>query len=181
MVPVAARAVPPPWHPAFEAPAVVSAINYVHTIIFPAAFALLPAKMDSLRARAMLLAIGLQESRFLYRHQVQGPAGGFWQFEEAGVAGILRHGSSAELSWGIAEAMGYQRSVAMLQDALDDNDVLACAYARLLLWTSARGLPAKTESRAAWSLYLDCWRPGKPHPATWDPFFAQAWAAVEGR
>ena len=28
----------------------------------------------------MLLAIGLQESRFVHRRQIGGPACGFWQF-----------------------------------------------------------------------------------------------------
>lgn len=36
------------------------------------AFSLLPSKMNSKEARLMLLAIGLQESRFQYRRQLVG-------------------------------------------------------------------------------------------------------------
>ncbi|WP_322786536.1 hypothetical protein [Advenella kashmirensis] len=45
---------------------------------------LLPARMDSAQARVMLLAIGLQESRFTHTHQIGGPAHGYWQFESGG-------------------------------------------------------------------------------------------------
>lgn len=38
---------------------------------------LLPAKMDSVKARVMILAIGLQESRFEHTHQIGGPAHGY--------------------------------------------------------------------------------------------------------
>ena len=46
------------------------------------AMALLPARMDTPEADCMLLAIGLQESRFVHRRQIGGPARGFWQFEK---------------------------------------------------------------------------------------------------
>lgn len=52
---------------------------------------LLPAKMDTPKARVMMLAIGMQESRFEHRKQIGGPARGFFQFEEAGgVRGVLK-------------------------------------------------------------------------------------------
>ena len=54
-------------------------VNPIPDILDPAA-KLLPG-MDSAKARVMLLAIGLQESRFEHRRQIGGPARGFWQFE----------------------------------------------------------------------------------------------------
>lgn len=46
------------------------------------ALRLLPPAMDTVKARVMLLAIGLQESAFAARRQAgNGPARGFWQFE----------------------------------------------------------------------------------------------------
>ena len=45
---------------------------------------LLPPKFDTPEARVMMLAIGMQESRFLHRKQIGGPARGFFQFEEGG-------------------------------------------------------------------------------------------------
>lgn len=43
------------------------------TAIVPA-LELLPPKMSSKRAVVMMLAIGLQESRLIYRRQIKGPA-----------------------------------------------------------------------------------------------------------
>nr|WP_316904517.1 hypothetical protein [Ralstonia mannitolilytica] len=73
--------------------------DVVKTAIEPA-LAILPSAMDTREARVMLLAIGLQESRFMLRRQVGGPARGFWQFEEGtkmsrgGVWGVYLHDSS---------------------------------------------------------------------------------------
>ncbi len=66
------------------------------------AMALLPARMDTSEARCMLLAIGLQESRFVHRRQIGGPARGFWQFERGtpasrgGVWGVFLHAASRD-------------------------------------------------------------------------------------
>ena len=49
------------------------------------ALALLPAAMNTPQARCMLLAIGLQESRFVHRRQIGGPARGFGSLNEARV------------------------------------------------------------------------------------------------
>ena len=53
--------------------------QYIRDVVIPAALHMLPGHMDSPEARAMLLAIGLQESKLTYRRQVGGPAHGFWQ------------------------------------------------------------------------------------------------------
>jgi hypothetical protein len=50
--------------------------------IFDDAAKLLPF-MDSPKARVLSAAIGHQESRFIHRRQINGPARGFWQFERA--------------------------------------------------------------------------------------------------
>lgn len=56
----------------------MSTLKLITTQAIEPALSLLPARMDSSRARAMLLAIGLQESRFEYRRQMNnGPARGF--------------------------------------------------------------------------------------------------------
>ena len=59
-----------------------------------------------------------------------------------------------------------------------DNDVMAAVFARLLLWTLPDRLPTADEPERAWSQYLAAWRPGKPHPKTWDAYFAAAWQRV---
>lgn len=139
------------------------------------ALGLLPGQMDSDRARLMLLAIGLQESRFQHRRQIGGPARGFWQFErEGGVQGVLRHPATSRLAGTVCSLRG----VAPVPDAvyrrLEYDDVLAAAFARLLLWTDPQPLPALGDVAAAWQYYLRTWRPGRPHRETWDGLYAQA-------
>ncbi|WP_424917654.1 hypothetical protein [Achromobacter spanius] len=151
------------------------------TAIAPA-LGLLPANRDTRAARVMLLAIGLQESRFLHRRQIKGPAVGFWQFERGGgVRGVLAHPSS----WADARAVCAIRDVEPtstgVYNSLAHDDILAAAFARMLLWTDPKRLPSLGDADGAWSLYLRTWRPGKPHPETWPALYAQALAAVEDR
>ena len=62
--------------------------------------------------------------------------------------------------------------------AMETDDILAAAAARLLLFTDPRRLPALGDDREAWNLYLRNWRPGKPHRTTWPSLYAQALAFV---
>jgi hypothetical protein len=154
------------------------------------AFRLLPARMASDEARVMLLAIGLQESRF--RHRVQlplrpgmppGPARGFWQFEQGGgVRGVLGHSASSRMAMEICAARGIDRpSSPVVWQALATDDVLAAGFARLLLWTDSRPLPRLGDHPAAWDYYIRNWRPGKPHPQTWRALYDSAVETVKGR
>jgi len=142
------------------------------TIIRPA-LAELPAKMQGERAEVLLLAIGLQESRFIYRKQIAGPARGFWQFERTGVQGVLSHPASDALALKLCTE--YEaKSAESVHILLESKDVLACQFARLLLWTDPRPLPAIGEVMDAWQYYIRNWRPGKPHRKTWSDLYAQA-------
>ncbi|KNE25254.1 hypothetical protein [Achromobacter spanius] len=145
------------------------------------ALALLPAKMDTPTARVMLLAIGLQESRFLHRRQIKGPAVGFWQFERGGgVRGVLAHPSSWADARSVCAVRDVEPTATDVYNSLPHDDILAAAFARLLLWTDPMRLPAIGDGAAAWALYLRTWRPGKPHPETWPALYAQALAALGG-
>lgn len=126
------------------------------------ALLLLPAKMCSPQAEVMLLAIGLQESRFVHRRQIKGPARSFWQAELGGgmVHGLLRHHLTSELAVAVCDARGVQPVNEHIYTAIEHDDVLAAALARLLLWTDPGKLPSKGEVDAAWQLYLRTWRPG---------------------
>jgi hypothetical protein len=163
-------------------------IDLIHRFILPAAYAVLPAPLHSARATAQLLAIGLQESRFGHRYQTGGPARGFWQFEQGasgtrhGVAGVLGDPRSGPILRDAIEALQYPRAstAADLHEALAHNDVLAAVVARCLLWSSRAPLPRDAaDVDAAWTLYLACWRPGKPHRTFWPAAYATAWALVE--
>ena len=141
--------------------------------------ALLPGRMSGGLGEVMLLAIGLQESRFTHRRQVRGPARGFWQFEQGGgVVGVLRHPVSREHALRVCDARGVQPVAEQVYQRLEHDDVLAAAFARLLLWTDPAPLPPLGEPQRAWDLYIRTWRPGKPHRHTWDGLYAKALAEV---
>ncbi|BEG74421.1 hypothetical protein [Achromobacter xylosoxidans] len=148
------------------------------------ALALLPAGMDTPAARVMLLSIGLQESRFVHRRQIGGPARGFWQFEKGtrasrgGVWGVYLHAASKDRLAALCKARSVSCDPDAIYAALEYDDVLAAGVARLLLWTDPKALPAVGDADAAWALYLRTWRPGKPHPGTWPDLYRQAAAEV---
>lgn len=138
------------------------------------ALLLLPAKMDSKQARVMLIAIGLQESRFEHRRQIGGPARGFWQFEKGGVKGVLTHKATKEIAFNVCELRGITATEPAVYRQLEHDDVLAAAFARLLLFTHPHKLPGLGDAEYAWNYYLKTWRPGKPHPETWPALYAKA-------
>lgn len=158
-------------------------IDSIHRYAMPAALSLLPPTMDTPAARAMLLAIGLQESRFERRRQMRnGPARGFWQFESmGGVFGVLTHPQTRHHAESVLCALRYDSILPLpstVHAAIEHNDVLACALARLLLWTVPGPLPARTESVESWNYYLEGWRPGKPHADHWADNWTRAWEIV---
>ena len=150
------------------------------------ALAALPARMRSREAVVMLLAIGLQESEFKHRRQMaDGPARGLWQFEKmGGVAGVLQHRTTSALAVEICRARGVAAAAGAVHTALEHDDVLAAAFARLLLWTDPKPLPALNDVDGAWQLYLRTWRPGAYTRGTaeqkaalrkkWSTYYAQA-------
>lgn len=155
--------------------------NIVETAINPA-LAWLPPKMDSAAARVQLLAMGLQESRFEYRRQMNnGPAKSFWQMERGGgCAGLVRHRASRDLMKQACIDRGCAFTALAIWNAIENDDILAAIAARLLLWTDPKPLPSVNDPGAAWDLYIRVWRPGRPHPSTWPAFHAQAVAEVTG-
>lgn len=154
----------------------MSAERFVSNEVFGAAFPLLPDRMDSKEARAMLVAIGLQESRFTHRRQIGGPARGWWQFEQGGVNGVLTHAQTKIPIGSVLDMMVYDHEPATSYNAIADNDILACCYARLLLFTHPKALPLVGNYEYAWAYYTWLWRPGAPHRETWDAFYDEAWA-----
>ena len=157
---------------------------YVARYVLPAAFALLPDRLDSPEARGQVMAIGMHESKFLVRRQYQGgPARGFWQFErDGGVKGVLRHDASHFLAESVLAVLGYSAlaTPAEIHAALEHNDVLAAAFARLLLWTDPHPLPLSGDRDAGWALYQSAWRPGKPRVTDWPSDFTEGWNSLDG-
>lgn len=138
---------------------------------------------DTVDARRFLLAIALQESGLLHRRQVvkggaeNGPAASFWQFEQGGgCKGVLCHASTEERMLQVCERYNVAPTPAGLWEAMRYNDVVAAAAARLLVYSLPRKLP--TTAAEGWAQYLSAWRPGKPHPRTWDAHWANATIAT---
>jgi len=158
-------------------------IDLIHKFIIPAAYLLLPANMSSDESTAMLLAIGLQESRLKYREQIGGPAHGFWQFEKGGgIIGVLTHPSSRPHLLNVLSSLQYRLDISPddLYHTITHNDILAASCARLLLWTDFRPMPKFNDGpEAAWKIYNSVWRPGKPHMESWDAFHSEAWKKVK--
>lgn len=141
----------------------------VYRDVLPHAYGLLPSHMRSAAADVMLLAIGLQESGFAERVQRGGgPAHGYWQFEQGGaIPGLLKLSSTRRHARGVCAACGVSADPGSIWSAMAKDDVLAAAFARLLLWSDPFPIPAATDQDGGWAYYLKLWRPGKPHPVRW--------------
>lgn len=137
----------------------------------------LPLKMDTPKARFMLLAIGYQESKMKARFQVprgihpvgtKGPARGLWQFERGGgTHGVMRHEASRDFAKSVCDSRDVEWNATAIWERFEHDDVLACAFARLLLWTDPRPLPGRDEIAKGWECYYRNWRPGAPRLAEW--------------
>ena len=144
-------------------------------IAIRAGLGLLPRVMTSDEALVMMIAIGLQESRFVHRKQIGGPALGFWQFEKhGGVKGVMQHASSKKHAERVCTKLSIPFDRTVIYNSLAYNDPLAAAFARLLLWTDPKPLPELGDVNGAWDYYIRNWRPGKPHRRTWSALYAQA-------
>lgn len=140
-----------------------------------AAFRLLPVAMDSRMARVIHAAIGYQETKYKVRIQYgNGPARSYWQFENgrlAAINGVLNHRATRVLANGVCAACGVEPERMAVWKAMETDDILGAAFARLLMYTDPQALPETREE--AWEMYAErLWRPGKPHPDEWPTSWA---------
>lgn len=144
------------------------------------ALALLPPAMTSREAEALLVAIAWQESECRHRRQVPVPyARSYWQFERGGgVAGVLRHRATGHHARQVCAALDIDADTGPVYEAMEYQDVLAAAFARLLLWTLPGPLPTRGQRDTGWAQYLAAWRPGKPHEHTWSQSWLVGWTAL---
>ena len=160
------------------------------TAIIPA-LGMLDSKLDTPAARAMLIAIALQETGLRARRQMleardhwweskPGKGHGFWQFERDGATrGVMvRHAAASAIVLPVIDALLYPRDPYGVHEALIHNDVLACVLARALLYSTPDAMPRPNEPEKGWAIYLKAWRPGKPHPEGWPENYRIAWEAV---
>lgn len=162
-------------------------IEILRTHIIPAAYEVLPEAMASSKATALLVAIAYQESRARERVQISivngrridGPARGFWQFEEKGATlGVLSHPKTSTHARDALVALRYRRDLTVREvwERLEHNDVLAAVFARLLLWTVPGALPPVDQPTEGWRIYREGWRPGRPHIDSWPDAWREGWA-----
>lgn len=160
----------------------------IDRLVFPALSVLLPQSYDTPEARAMLIAVALQESGLRERRQiarydgklpVYGPARGWWMFERIGVQGVMEHRASREGAAVVVAALDYPWDSVTVHLALEHNDILAGAMARMLLRTHPDQLPRRGEKEVGWEQYLALWRPGKPKEGSWAGCWEKAWEVVE--
>lgn len=129
-------------------------------------------------ARVLVMAIAGQESLWRERRQLGGPARGFWQFERGGgLSGVVHHPATMLKFRVVCGAQDIPTDLDTMFEALAWHDQMACAFARLLLWTDAAPLPQYWDKAAGWQYYERLWKPGAPHPETWSDIHDQAMAA----
>lgn len=131
-------------------------------------------------ARVLLMAIAGQESFWKERRQVPvAYARSYWQFERGGgVAGLFGHVATRLKLGTVCAACDVPYDPDTVFEAMAWHDMLACAMARLLLYSDAAALPPVGDKEAAWQYYLRNWRPGAPHRHTWDARYDASIAAI---
>lgn len=161
-------------------------IGLMRQFVIPAALQLLPPAMSSPEAVAMLVAIGYQESRFEARLQRVAagktpPARGFWQFEKAGVNGVLADAGTGPVARQALVSLRYRRdlTVGNVHELIAHNDVLAAVFARLYLYQHPHHLPTRDQVADGWTQYVETWRPGSPHRHTWARAWHVAWTTSD--
>lgn len=142
------------------------------------------AKMRSVEANVLGLAIGGQESGYRTRVQANnGPAHSFWQFEEgasasSGVRGVMNHPATHDYARQACAGASVPFDPHLVWLAMATQDELGAQFARLLLWTSAQKLPVLGDVDGAWQYYLNLWRPGAPDRSRWNGAYQAAREAV---
>jgi len=134
----------------------------------------LPERMDSYSARLLIIAAGFQESDFIHRRQINGPARGFFQFELSGCTGVLTHHTTQDVARGLMLSARYEASPVVAYGAVEHNDVLAAAFARLCFWRLPEPLPDRDDIDGLWHYYRMAWAPGKPRPEKWAESYRRA-------
>jgi len=133
----------------------------------------------SANARVLVMTIAGQESRWKERRQIGGPARSYWQFEGGPYSGTTDVFQKSPRQLGlVCAACDVPYEQATVFEAMAWNDMLACAMARLLLWSDPAPLPAVGDKVAGWDYYIRRWKPGAPHRISWDGLYDQSVAAI---
>lgn len=141
---------------------------------------LFPEPWRSDEARAFILAIALQESELKHRRQFGGEfAHSYLQFELIGIEGVWTHESTKRTAREICRTLDIAQTPLGVWAAVEFHDILACAFARLLMRTLPQPLPVRGDTEISWNQYMVLWRPGRPRRVVWPSNVFHAWATVE--
>ncbi len=121
------------------------------------------------QARVLETAFAGQESEWRNVQQDGGgPGRGFFQFEPPTCGLVLRNSVSRALAEKTCHAAGIAATQVAVYAALKTKPIeIAVPFARLDTYCDPRPLPPLHNVQAAWTIYLEEWRPGRPHPALW--------------
>ena len=125
------------------------------------ALSLLPESARTDEARAFLISIALQETQLKRRRQMaDGPAHSYFQFEPGTVELLWNHATTKKAAHDVCRTLDIAETWLGVFSAMEFHDILACFFARLLLLTVPRELPAKGDAEEGWSQYIWSFRPG---------------------
>ncbi|MCB1835703.1 MAG: hypothetical protein KDH19_19990 [Geminicoccaceae bacterium] len=131
---------------------------------------------DRDEAAFLLLVIGFYESGFRARYQVDGPARGFWQFEQIGLLQALKPYDVRR----VLRQLILPEQPERLWPILPALDLGAVVLARGLLWSHPEPLPSiHASSQDLHRYYRETWRPGKAPVGRFDYAVTIARAVVE--
>lgn len=153
--------------------------SFFHRVIQPSLYycfeerGLLAPRWDTHSSHVLLLAIALHESGLKHRHQINGPALGWWQFEPSGgIKQILTTSAPARRA---LEDFGFNpHNFTEVCSAVEFNDTISTIFARLLLFSDPFPIPAAPAAQIAdphdpspyakgsFNYYNRTWQPGKP-------------------
>lgn len=138
--------------------------------------ALLPSYMTCDCSRVILMSIAGQETNWAARIQSGGgPAHGYWQFQIEGVNEVIE--KQGPLANAVLKTLDIPITEAYA--AVQYNDLVACVFARLLLWNDPAALPAWGDLAGSFGYYNRNWRPGKPDQTRWGPAYSSSMNAIQ--
>ena len=146
----------------------------------PIALGMMSPGYDTPAARAMVLAIALQETSCNARtQQPRGPARSFWQFEPIGIEDLFLSNHTRDELEIACLRLCIPHNVDAVYQAITYNDVLAIVCARAKLARLPDPLPTRHNPQSGWHQYQELWRPGIPRGVHWPANFARAWEIID--
>lgn len=130
----------------------------------------LPDHLNTVEAEAMLLAIGMQETKFELSNCVNSDRMGFFRVSTRDIIKLITIDWTSKLLLDIANGANKFINELVLEDA---HFCALCA--RLMLSITGESLPnLNSDPSESWNLYLKTWKPDNPKRETWDAYWMHA-------